>query len=302
MPTLQARGAFDFSANIGLVVGLAIVGLLLIITFVVLVISVLQWRRAARKQSVPSSHELLTAKPKRVEKFYPVHRKASSESMGLLLQKPSTSWAPQVQAQPYGLHLPQYSYVGAEDEDHNVDPRIESGRSTPATRLPIPLALRVSIPQPAPAPPSERLSQPSVEPSSLGSSDSESAYSALSASTRMHTIDFASPPPPVPALPQHLRLHNEQQAEGRRDDPDRPRYISTPARVETIDLSSPSLESPIPSSPDPYPRPRSELPPEEPPLVRGGYRRCRQPPQIACQAAGEHTPAVGDADIPHRAR
>ncbi|KAJ6500836.1 hypothetical protein C8R45DRAFT_979301 [Mycena sanguinolenta] len=265
MPALHARN--DSGANMGLIILLAIAGLLLIIIFVALVFFVLRWRRAARKQPVPSSHQLLTVKPKRVEKSYPGHRRTSSESMGLLLQKPSASGAPQVQAQPYDLRPPQYNYVGA-DEDPNMGPRTDSGRSTPSARPPAPPALHVSIPPSASAPPPERIYQPNVEQTPLDSSDTDSAYSELSASTRMHTVDFASPPPPVPALPQHLRLHNELHAQVRGDAIDRPQYTFTPARTETVDLSSPSSESPFPS-PNLYPGLRSELPPEEPPLVRG---------------------------------
>ncbi|KAJ7237744.1 hypothetical protein B0H12DRAFT_1138508 [Mycena haematopus] len=270
MPALQARASSNSSLNIGLILGLVVVALALIVLLVVLAISISKRRRTARNQSAPGSHERLTAKPGRVEKVYPGHHKTNSESMGPLLQDTSVNWVPQVRTQPYAQRLPSqgepgHGYRGGRDEDQ-LGPRVESGR--PIRPSPPP-DLRLSISKAVPTPPSKR---PNVEPDSPDSSDSGSMYSQRSASAsvsvRMHTVNLASPPPPVPALPQHLRLRSEPQPKVRGDVADRAASASasTLSRMDDIDLSSPS--SPIPSL-NQYLRPRSELPPEEPPLVRG---------------------------------
>ncbi|KAF7353902.1 MFS general substrate transporter [Mycena venus] len=208
-------------------------------------------------------------------KSYPGHRKVNSEAMGLL-QSPPSNWPPTGRPpQMLAYDLPPlqdnvgYSYGGGEDEDYDLGPRIQSGPIA-YTRPSPPPELHVSIPS-APNLPSKRSYQPPAvhppSPPSPASSDSESIYSerSASASTRMHIVDLASPPPPVPALPQHLRRpRDELQPEGPVTTPSRP----ASARMDSIDLASASPSSPFPALPQ-YLRPRSELPPEEPPLARG---------------------------------
>ncbi|KAJ7792751.1 hypothetical protein B0H14DRAFT_3498831 [Mycena olivaceomarginata] len=193
-------------------------------------IFMLKRRRAARNESPPSTH---------YEQF--------SDAA-------PSNWVPQ--------HYVQYSYAG---EDYELGPHVtESGPITYAQRSPPP-GLRLAIPESPPKQPAKPLYQKveleqqqhppsSPAPVSADSCDSESIYSerSASASTRMHTVDLASPAPPVPVLPQYLR---------------RP---SCPDTVASLDSDlSPSPSSPIPPSHTRFLRPLSELPPEAPPLAQG---------------------------------
>ncbi|KAJ7310605.1 hypothetical protein DFH08DRAFT_898609 [Mycena albidolilacea] len=274
MPALQARDTKS-GPNVGLIVALIVGALILIGVLVAVLIFMLKRRRAARNESPPGTHyEQFSVKTRR---SYPGHDKNNSESMGPLLQDAAPSnWVPQ--------HHVQYSYGG---EDYELGPHVtESGPITYVQRSPPP-GLRLAIPESPPKQPAKPLHQkveleqqhppPSPAPASADSCDSESMYSerSASASTRMHTVDLASPVPPVPVLPQYLR---RPPAAPLVPVPDvtrpTPAPTSTPASRSDTDASldsdlSPSPSSPIPPSHTRFLRPLSELPPEAPPLARG---------------------------------
>ncbi|KAJ7753418.1 hypothetical protein DFH07DRAFT_513880 [Mycena maculata] len=229
MPAIKARDSSESTnssvPNVGLIVAIAVGAVVLILVFVALLISILKQRRAERLATfVPSTVDDFMSKAERervLEKSYQAHR--NSDSMGPLLED-APNWA-QGGRQPR-VHLSDLptlpDNVGAsyEEEDQDLGPHIRTG---PITYSHPPPGLRLTIPKSAPIPTSKWLYKPRTEkePSPSSPDSSESEYSQRSASTnRMHTIDLASPPPPVPALPEHLR-------------------------------------------------PRTSLPPEEPPLVRG---------------------------------
>ncbi|KAJ6606023.1 hypothetical protein DFH09DRAFT_1269127 [Mycena vulgaris] len=216
MPAIDARDSSEAAGpNVGLIVGLILSALVLILAFVALFIPILKRRRAARNTPPASTLEEFMSKAERErvhEKFYPGHR--NSDSMGPLLED-APNWAPtgrQIRIPRSDLPpLPDnagHSY----DDDHDQDlgPQMKTG---PITYTHAPPGLRVLVPQSAPVPASNWLEQPRTapppSPDSPASSDSESMYSERSASTRMHNIDFASPPPPVPALPEYLRPRTE---------------------------------------------------------------------------------------------
>ncbi|KAJ7765671.1 hypothetical protein B0H16DRAFT_1717589 [Mycena metata] len=271
MPIIEARD-LPPGTNTGLLVAIgvgAVVLVGLIILAVMLVVSIIKRRGTTRYAPPPSTleefmHKAQRERPQRERANYAGHRHNGSESSGPLLYQPQwdpqlpvqpsgppprrddvgysrndgsessgpllyqTPWEPQLPAQPSAVREnAPYSY-GPDDEDHELGPQVYAAPTTSTSTQSPPPGLHVAIPQSsAPIPPkSADPPPPDDSPASLYSAaDSDSMYSQRSASTRMHTIDLASPvprspAPPVPTIPQYLR-------------------------------------------------PRSELPPEEPPLTRG---------------------------------
>ncbi|KAJ7142112.1 hypothetical protein C8R43DRAFT_1238219 [Mycena crocata] len=207
MPAIAARDSSQSSSpNITLILAIVIGAMVLIVVFVALTIPIIRQRRAARNQPAPSNLEQFMSKAER-EKVFDAsysrhHHSESSDSTGPLLEDPS-DWAPagrQLRIQPSDLPSLPDNAGDSYDGGHKTGPITHSREPPPG--------LRVSIPQSAPIPASKWVSElRKPSPSSPVSSDSESMYSERSASTtRMHTVDLSSPPPPVPALPQHLRL------------------------------------------------------------------------------------------------
>ncbi|KAJ7500440.1 hypothetical protein B0H11DRAFT_782359 [Mycena galericulata] len=210
MPAIDGRDSSESSTtNIGLILGIVVGAIVLVIVLIALLIPILKQRREARNQPRRSTLEEFMGKAER-ETAYLGHNK--SESTGPLLED-APNWAPggrQPRIQLSDLPtLPANVGNNYDDEDElQLSPQMQTG---PASYIrETPPGLRLSIPYSAPMPASKGLYQPPAQhaasPSSPGSSDSESLYSQRSASTyRMQTVDLASPPPPVPPLPEHLR-------------------------------------------------------------------------------------------------
>ncbi|KAJ7063721.1 hypothetical protein C8F01DRAFT_1134088 [Mycena amicta] len=240
MPALTARAASSSPSpstiNIILIVALSVAALLLVSVIVAFVLPLCKSRRAARKQSPPPVTTLdeFMSKAQREhirEKAYATHRQNRS----------------------VGEDTP---LVVDDVRQHLLPLESISRGEGPSSRELLP-GLRIVVP----AAKTTKQSSPG-SPQSGMSSDSE--YSQRSAGTiaarnreRMQTIDLASPPPPVPALPAHLKPKPQ------------PLPLISSRKSEVL-LSEP-MTSPQTLTLDDtlYLGLRSELPPETPPLVRG---------------------------------
>ncbi|KAJ6567071.1 hypothetical protein B0H19DRAFT_1139315 [Mycena capillaripes] len=231
MPALNARDSSGSSPNTGLIVALVVGALVLTVVLAALLILIFKRRRAARVTNLPpSTYKQFMSHAERNQTLYSGHRK--NDSTGPLLEEtPMANWIPGRHERMQSSDLPSlppnnvvHNYSSDEDEDHELGPPMQTvGPITYIRPSPPDLRLSIPLPQSASNPPKGRYQAPTERPpspASPASSSSEYSEYSASASTRMHAIDLASPPPPVPALPAYLR-------------------------------------------------PRSELSPEEPPLVRG---------------------------------
>ncbi|KAJ7041904.1 hypothetical protein C8F04DRAFT_111043 [Mycena alexandri] len=227
---MPAIQARDSSKTIGLLVGIIIGSIVLIIGIVVLVLSLLKRRRTVRYAPPPSTLEEFMSKAQRERQNYLGHR--NNDSVG------SESSGPL-------LH-----------QTRHWEPQLPA--------------------QPSGLPPLRDNARYSY---GAGDEDHElgpQVHAAPTTSTR-------SPPPglhvaipqssaPIPTKSVDLPPLDDSPASLYSADSDSmysQRSAST--RMQTVDLSSPATRSPAPPVPalPQYLRPRSELPPEEPPLTRG---------------------------------
>ncbi|KAJ7490908.1 hypothetical protein FB451DRAFT_1361628 [Mycena latifolia] len=255
MPAITARDSTAAKdPNVALILGLLFLALVLIGGLALLGVRILKRRRAARTEPIPSTIDDFIGKPPREKSYIGHSRSLSDSSTGPLLAE-APFWVPPVGRQPRApradLPLLPANAGTSDDEDHELR-AIQTGPITYPRAFPRP-GLRVGIPQSAPVPgpattyrrlyhpelPGRTASPPPASPAS----DSDSMYSALSAPpSGTHTIDL-TPPPPVPPLPEYLRM-------------------------QTLTAPPPP---PVPELPEDI-RLRSELPPEAPPLARGATR------------------------------
>ncbi|KAF8209344.1 hypothetical protein K438DRAFT_1960342 [Mycena galopus ATCC 62051] len=252
------------SPNVALIVALVVVAVVLI-TGILVAVLILK-RRRSQFSTLDHEHEPFTAKTGRVlDKPYPGHHKATSESLGPLLQ---------VRAATLDLPFQDHIYGGGGGgtvEDQELGLRTQSG----------PIDLWLSAPRSAPTPPPTR-SDPlkvkveylrplpvaplPVSPISPGLSESEaeSLYPderSESARTRIRTADFAALFPSVPPLSEDLQLRLKETPLLRGNTA----AASSSAATATRTVASHPLPQPIPAQ---YIHPHSDLSPETPPLAR----------------------------------
>ncbi|KAJ7290228.1 hypothetical protein C8J57DRAFT_1492954 [Mycena rebaudengoi] len=172
MPVIEARTSSETSSsNIGLIV--AIVAALVILSLILLSFFTPLFKKLRARRRSYTGHRYSASS-------HLLGEHSSSSHAGHQLQSPD---------------LPMQEVPVDEDDEYELGPRVEPRDFTSSPPL------RVSIPQP-PSIPTSHSSHVAPASGLPSAASSDSVYSARSP---MPTVGLASPPP-VPALPAHLRL------------------------------------------------------------------------------------------------
>ncbi|KAF7295870.1 MFS general substrate transporter [Mycena chlorophos] len=239
------------SVDIGLVVGLSIGAVVLLVVLAALLLPSWKARRGrASKRPMPTTLQEFMSKAGPYAGYQQQHRREDSfvENMPLVAPQPFRP-PPAPQPEPYNPPR-QPPGLGL----HVVIPEAH------APTAPLRYARR---------PPSPELESPD------SSASSESEYSQRSASTRRaKTLDFVSPPPPVPPLPANLQQPEHMQK--RRKSSRRDKAKATQAKPEPEPLPQVNEDEAIALTADTpmlnsslHLGLQSELSPEASPLSRG---------------------------------